>query len=175
MSPRRDRFVVLSGYHDYRSGRKVDLHFVADELAKDADVFFLSLRYSRMTRRREDPRHALWDRANAFETVRGVECYLWRTPVHPCRLPPAARLAERALFGLFARYLPAGVRDRIEPVEQGIEQDVVGGEGDGFGQRPVHVAFHAVQPGVDVLDAPVEQGVLDAFGDVAEAGVPAGE
>lgn len=113
MSPRRERFVILSGYHDYRSGRKVDLHFVADELAKDADVFFLSLRFSFMTRRREDPRHALWDRANVFETVRGVECYLWRTPVHPCRLPPAAALAERAIFGLFARYLPAGARDRI--------------------------------------------------------------
>ena len=117
MVPGRERFVILSGYHDYRSRRKVDLHFVADELAKDGDVCFVSLRYSRLTRRREDPRHDLWDRANAFETVRGVECFLWRTPVHPCRLPPAAALAERALFHAYARCLPEGVRDRIRAAD----------------------------------------------------------
>ncbi|WP_237477181.1 hypothetical protein [Lichenibacterium dinghuense] len=117
MAPHRDKIVVLSGYHDYRSRRRVDLHFIADELAKASDVAFVSLRYSRLTRLREDPRHDLWHRANAFETVNGVDCYLWRTPIHPCRLPPAAAWAERALFGLFARHLPAPVRDRLRAAD----------------------------------------------------------
>src|SRR3979490_901359 len=80
-------FVILSGYHDYRSKRKADLHFIADELKEPGEVNFLSLRYSYLTRYKEDPRHDLWDRANRHETVRGVGCYLWRTPIHPFRLP----------------------------------------------------------------------------------------
>lgn len=126
MPPRRETFVIVSGYHDYRSRRKVDLHFIADELAHSADVVFLSLRYSRLTRHREDPRHELWDRANRFEMVRGVDCYLWRTPIHPFRLPPAAAMAERVLFGLFARHLPGAVRDRIRTADTVLIESGIG-------------------------------------------------
>ena len=106
-------YVIISGYHDYRSKRRANLHFIADELTKRGDVFFLSLRYSHLTRRREDPRHNLWARANRLERVNGVDCYLWRTPIHPFRMPAHLRLAERALFGLFAQHLPRPARERI--------------------------------------------------------------
>lgn len=126
MPPSRETFVILSGYHDYRSRRKVDLHFIADELARSGDVVFLSLRYSRLTRHREDPRHDLWERANRFEAVRGVDCFLWRTPIHPFRMPPAAALAERALFGLFGRHLPGVVRDRIRGADTVLVESGIG-------------------------------------------------
>jgi 2-beta-glucuronyltransferase len=102
----RQSFVIMSGYHDYRSKRKVDLHFIADELKKQGEVSFLSLRYSYLTRYKEDPRQDLWDRANSYEKVNGVGCYLWRTPIHPFRLPKRFALVERAVFAAFSRYLP---------------------------------------------------------------------
>jgi 2-beta-glucuronyltransferase len=103
---RRQSSVIVSGYHDYRSKRKVDLHFIADELKKQGEVDFLSLRYSYLTRYREDPRHDLWDRANRNETVDGIGCYLWRTPIHPFRLPNRFALVEKAVFAGFSSYLP---------------------------------------------------------------------
>ena len=109
----RQSFVVISGYHDYRSKRKADLHFIADELKKLGQVSFLSLRYSYLTRYKEDPRHDLWDRANRYERVDGVGCYLWRTPVHPFRLPKSLALIEKAIFSAFSRYLPKAMRDMI--------------------------------------------------------------
>lgn len=110
---KKSRYVIISGYHDYRSKRRANLHFIADELAKRGSVFFFSLRYSYLTRRREDPRHDLWARANRVERVCGVDAYLWRTPIHPFRMPRRLRLAERALFGLFARHLPGAARTAI--------------------------------------------------------------
>jgi 2-beta-glucuronyltransferase len=106
----RKSFVIISGYHDYRSERKANLHFIADELKKWGEVNFFSLRYSYLTRYREDPRHDLWDRANRYEEDNGVGCYLWRTPIHPFRLPKHLALIERAVFGGFAGYLPKVMR-----------------------------------------------------------------
>ncbi len=103
----------MSGYHDYRTKRRADLHFIADELAKKGTVCFFSLRYSRLTKYREDPRHDLWDRANKFELSNSILCYLWRTPVHPFRLPKTLAFLERAIFGLFSRYLPAEIKKTI--------------------------------------------------------------
>jgi len=106
-------FVIMSGYHDYRSKRKADLHFIADELKKLGGVSFLSLRYSYLTRYKEDPRHDLWDRANKFEKVDDVGCYLWRTPIHPFRLPKALSRLEAAMFSAFAVHLPKAMREVI--------------------------------------------------------------
>jgi 2-beta-glucuronyltransferase len=106
-------FVIMSGYHDYRSKRKADLHFIADELNKLGHVSFLSLRYSYLTRYKEDPRHDLWDRANRRETVDGVDCYLWRTPVHPFHLPRPMALVEKAVFHAFSGHLPKAMREAI--------------------------------------------------------------
>jgi 2-beta-glucuronyltransferase len=106
-------FVIMSGYHDYRSKRKADLHFIADELKKFGQVSFLSLRYSYLTRYKEDPRHDLWDRANRRETIDGVECYLWRTPIHPFNLPRALALVEKTVFHAFSLHLPKAMREVI--------------------------------------------------------------
>src|SRR6202795_1192722 len=54
--PRRS-FVIMSGYHDYRSKRKADLHFIADQLKKQGEVSFLSLRYSYFRLYKKDPSH----------------------------------------------------------------------------------------------------------------------
>jgi len=106
-------FVIMSGYHDYRSKRKADLHFIADELKRLGHVSFLSLRFSYLTRYREDPRHDLWDRANRHESVDGVGCYLWRTPIHPIRLPKPLRLVEKIVFVIFSKHLPKAMRETI--------------------------------------------------------------
>lgn len=104
---------MISGYHDYRSKRRANLHFITDELALRGSVFFLSLRYSYLTRLTEDPRHALWDRANHLEQVGRVACYLWRTSIHACRLPRLLAPLERALFAAFANRLPRQARSAI--------------------------------------------------------------
>src|ERR1700761_5829377 len=79
-STRRPSFVILSGYHDYRSRRKADLHFIADELKARGSVDFVSLRYSYLTRYKVDPRHDLCPRPTRCEPVDGVGCSLGRTP-----------------------------------------------------------------------------------------------
>jgi 2-beta-glucuronyltransferase len=109
----RQSFVIMSGYHDYRSKRKVDLHFIADELKKQGEVSFLSLRYSYLTRYKEDPRQGLWDRANSYEKVDGVGCYLWRTAIHPFRLPKRLAPMEKAVFAAFSSHLPKAMRAMI--------------------------------------------------------------
>jgi 2-beta-glucuronyltransferase len=75
-------FLVLSA-HDYRSKRRANIHFIAEELSRRGQVNFFSLRYSNLSRLRPDPRHDLEPRANRIETLDGVGCYLWKTPLHP--------------------------------------------------------------------------------------------
>lgn len=111
---RQPAYVILSGYHDYRSKRKADLHFIADELKTRGDVAFISLRYSALTRYREDPRHDLWDRANRLEDCNGVACYLWRTLVHPFRMPARLALMEKAAFAYYASRVPTEMASLIE-------------------------------------------------------------
>jgi 2-beta-glucuronyltransferase len=107
-------FVIMSGYHDYRSKRKADLHFIADELKKRGEVSFFSLRYSYLTRYKEDPRHHLWDRANNYEKVDGVGCYLWRTLIHPFRMPKRFARIEQLVFDIFSRQMPKVMRSVIK-------------------------------------------------------------
>ena len=106
--------VIMSGYHDYRSKRKADLHFIADELKQQGEVNFFSLRYSYLTRYKQDPRKDLWDRSNRYEEVDHVGCYLWRTPIHPFRLPKRFALVEKLVFGAFSRHLPKAMRVAIK-------------------------------------------------------------
>jgi 2-beta-glucuronyltransferase len=106
-------FAIMSGYHDYRSKRKTDLHFIADQLKEQGAVSFLSLRFSYLTRYKKDPRHDLRDRVNRFEKVDGIDCYLWRTPIHAFRLPKRLALVEKAIFAAFSSYLPKAMRSVI--------------------------------------------------------------
>ncbi len=104
--PGRRRIVMISGYHDYRSKRRADLHFLCEAFAREAEVFFLSVRYSLINRLQVDPRHDLTARANRIETVDGVRCLLVRTLLHPIRLPAPLAVLERAAYRRFGRRLP---------------------------------------------------------------------
>jgi 2-beta-glucuronyltransferase len=59
------------------------MHFIAQELALRGPTRFFSIGFSLLSQLNEDPRSSLWKRANRLETVAGVDCYLWRTGLHP--------------------------------------------------------------------------------------------
>lgn len=81
-TPDMERYLVLSA-HDYRSPRKAGMHFIADELAKKGETRFFSLRYSFLSRFKRDPRCSIDSEANKIGVHEGVECYLWKTLIHP--------------------------------------------------------------------------------------------
>lgn len=99
---RPTRYLVLSA-HDYRTPRRASIHFIADELARRGEVRFFSLRYSALSRMKGDSRMAIDDRANQVESCNGVECYLWKTPLHPFNSRRwYLRPIEDAMFWLYA-------------------------------------------------------------------------
>ena len=109
------RYLVLSA-HDYRSPRKANIHFIARELAKRGETRFFSLRYSLLSRRKGDPRLSLDKRANRVEVQDGVECFLWKTPIHPfnTRRPDLRKLEElmfRGYVALASRVLRRWLKD----------------------------------------------------------------
>jgi 2-beta-glucuronyltransferase len=77
-----DNFLVLSA-HDYRSPRKAGMHFITDELSKRGCTRFFSLRYSLLSRYTSDPRLSLDNKVNRIEKYLDVDCYLWKTWIHP--------------------------------------------------------------------------------------------
>lgn len=83
----QQKYLLLSA-HDYRSPRKAGIHFVASELAKMGPTRFFSLRYSFLSRYKHDPRLSLDDQANKIVSHQGVDCYLWKTLIHPIRIRP---------------------------------------------------------------------------------------
>src|SRR5690606_41946901 len=51
-----------------------------------------------------DPRLSLDDQANRIETVRGIDCYLWKTLIHPCNTRRSwLRPAESILYGWYSQ------------------------------------------------------------------------
>jgi len=78
----KDIYLVLSA-HDYRSPRRANIHFITSELAKRGRTRFFSLRYSRLSKYTSDPRISLDYAANQIGIYQGVECYLWKTAIHP--------------------------------------------------------------------------------------------
>lgn len=76
--------VIISGTHDYRMARRAGIQAIADALVRSShDVSFLSLRFSLLSLIKGDSRNALWSRANKFERHNQINCYLWRTALHP--------------------------------------------------------------------------------------------
>lgn len=105
------RFCIISAQHDYRSLRRVNLHFIAQELRRFGQVRFFSLRFSRLTSiRGRDPRLSLSARANRVEEVDGIDCYLWRTPVHPVSLPEPLAALEALTFSAYVAQAPEVLR-----------------------------------------------------------------
>lgn len=78
----KTNYLVLSA-HDFRSPRKAGMHFIATELAKLGNTRFFSLRYSMLSRYTRDPRLTLDPIANRVGIYQGIECYLWKTLIHP--------------------------------------------------------------------------------------------
>jgi 2-beta-glucuronyltransferase len=105
----RPKFLLLSA-HDYRSPRKAGMHFIAAELAQMGCTRFFSLRYSFLSRYKQDPRLSLDDQANKIVFYEGVECYLWKTPIHPIRIRPF----ESLLYHFYSYGFNTVLRDWIQ-------------------------------------------------------------
>lgn len=121
----KDCFLVLSA-HDYRSSRKAGIHFIAAELAKRGPTRFFSLRYSLLSRYKADPRLSLDSQANKIASHEGVDCYLWKTLIHPFNTRRAQlRPVEDTLYRWYNRGDNAVLRQWIREatvivVESGI-------------------------------------------------------
>ena len=99
-------FLMISG-HDYRSPRKANVHFIMRELAKLGQARFFSLGFSRFSKIKKDPRLSLWDQANKAAIHEGVECYLWRSLLHPVNLHhPQLSFIEDLWFKTYTRRAP---------------------------------------------------------------------
>lgn len=94
-------FLIISA-HDYRSRRKAGIHFVASELAKLGTTRFFSCRYSFLSRLRHDTRKSIDKLANKMTIHDGVECYLWKTLIHPFNFRmPMLRFIENFLYRIY--------------------------------------------------------------------------
>lgn len=69
--------------HDYRSRRRVSVHFIAAELKKYGPTSFFSCQYSFLSQLKSDPRKSLNSLANKVGLRDGVNCFLWKTFIHP--------------------------------------------------------------------------------------------
>ena len=106
------RYLLVSAHHDYRTARRSSIHFIADQLARRGAVRFFSMRYSRLSRHKGDIRHALDARANQIETQDGVECFLWKTTIHPINVHKTLlRPLESLLFGIY-RHTPCATLEK---------------------------------------------------------------
>jgi 2-beta-glucuronyltransferase len=100
-------FLVLSA-HDYRTPRRANIHFIADELARRGQTRFFSLRYSALSRWKRDIRLPLDAKANRIERHAGVECFLRKAMVHPFNTRRRwLRPLEQLMFRWYARHPPA--------------------------------------------------------------------
>ena len=107
---RSGNFLVLSA-HDYRTPRRANIHFIADELARRGPTRFFSLRYSRLSQWKHDIRLPLDASANSVVRHRGVDCFLWKTALHPFNTRRRwLRPVEDALFRRYAAAPPAILR-----------------------------------------------------------------
>jgi 2-beta-glucuronyltransferase len=103
------RYLIVTAHHDYRTARRSSIHFIADELARRGSVQFFSLRYSALSRHKRDIRISIDQRANRIERHKGVECFLWKTPIHPFNMRSSIlRPIEDAIFWIY-KHLPSRV------------------------------------------------------------------
>ena len=111
------RFLVLSA-HDYRTPRRANIHFIADELAKRGNTRFFSLRYSALSRWKNDIRLPLDAKANRVEKHGGVECFLWKAVLHPFNTRRRwLRPLENLMFRWYVRHPPPVLVDWLREAE----------------------------------------------------------
>lgn len=107
---------MISG-HDYRTARKANVHFIARELEHRGPTRFFSIGFSLLSKVKEDPRISLWDKSNRVENYQGVDCFLWKTLLHPVnmRFSFLSGLLERPWFKGYVESAP-------EPLGQWIKE-----------------------------------------------------
>ena len=110
-------FLLLTAL-DYRTPRKANLHFIADELVQRGKTRFFSLRYSHLSRYKADPRCEIDAHANQVEISKDVECFLWKTPVHPFNTrKKSLRPLENLLFQGYRTFLHPVLRQWLEEAD----------------------------------------------------------
>lgn len=76
--------ILLVSRHDYRTGWRANLHFLADAYVALGDrVSFVSAGFSPLSLLASDHRKHLFRAANRWEEHAGVACFLWRSALHP--------------------------------------------------------------------------------------------
>lgn len=107
--------VLIITRHDHRAHRKVNIHFIADELIKRGDkVSIFSFGFSWLSRIKKDARTNLWNESNKVITSKGVESYLWRTALHPVNLrTKLLQPLEKLLFSLYLKMTPSTLKEWI--------------------------------------------------------------
>jgi 2-beta-glucuronyltransferase len=114
------RTCIISAQHDYRSLRRVNLHFIAQELVRHGPVRFFSCRFSNLSWfKSSDPRLNLFGHANRLEVKDGIECFLWKTLVHPISLPGGLGAVEAVAFRSYVAHAPEILRRWI------VDSDVI--------------------------------------------------
>jgi 2-beta-glucuronyltransferase len=92
--------VLIFSEQDYRTARRANLHPIADALVGlGHEVTFISLRYSLLSAFKRDSRNGI--RVNVPERVNNIQCYLWRTIVHPLNLGPGLSNLTAPLYRLY--------------------------------------------------------------------------
>lgn len=106
--------LIMSG-HDYRSKRKVNIHFIADELSKIHQVRFVSLGSSLLSDLiGRDPKIGLKSYANRVELYKNVSCYLWRTFVHPFNMRKVfLSVFEKYMFDKYKNNMPEIIKEWV--------------------------------------------------------------
>ncbi len=111
-SVRHPKFLIISR-HDYRSRRKVNIHFIARELEKLGATRLFSCPFSFLSYLTHDQRLSLWSRANRVEQVDGVDAYLWKTRMHPSKTPKSLDWAMDRYYQAYVERSPALLRTWI--------------------------------------------------------------
>lgn len=160
-------YLVLSA-HDYRTPRRANIHFIADELARRGPTRFFSLRYSWLSRRTGDIRLSLDGKANRVESFNGVECFLWKTPLHPFNTRRDwLRPLESLLFRAYAAFPPPTLRRWIEEADVVIFESGLAVEFIALARQlnPRARLIYRASDGLDTIN--VAQHVKDTFAQVA--------
>lgn len=100
-------FLIITR-HDQRTSRRANIHFIADSLSKRGKTRIFSFAFSWLSRIKKDQRVELWNQSNRVIKHNDVECYLWRTIIHPVNLRKAfLEPLERFLFFLYHLMTPS--------------------------------------------------------------------
>jgi len=94
---------LMVSAHDFRSKRRINVHFIAEALARRGPARWYAFGYSRLSRLKRDHRVETARTTNTVDAIDGVDCFQEETLVHPFNLHrPWARPIERAAFALYA-------------------------------------------------------------------------